>query len=608
MTFLNDLRLKYKMIVLSSIICCTVIITGTFLTVVLEKQKHVVVSDVNRILARNASIVSFSLLAKDILYDTSQVQQWLSDISATRGQDGYNDGFNQAGQYAQQFDSQIEEAIGLAKKLQMPEVITTLHKAKQAFPIFYGTGIKMAHKYIDSGPHVGNNMMAEFDKEAKAINIETQQLLKLSSTALNNQNRQMVKDIASVNRSLTLVEKLNFVGTLFILIISIVSVFLIQKIVGQPLNKLSDSMLSLADGEDNVDLPMSMRKDEIGDMSNTLQIFQEKLLKNKQLEKEAEKSRQEQEERQKLRLENEKQEALRRHEEEKNTAEKAEKIRMAERHDMAQKFENRVSGVLDSVSSAAAELNATSVSMSTSASTMKNESLSAAAATMQAGRNVQIVASSSEEMTASVNDISGQLKNASMATQTALNSVNNASTRVTQMADSSSKITEIIMLINDIAEQTNLLALNATIEAARAGDAGRGFAVVASEVKNLASQTAAATDEIRLQINAMQTTTNDTVSAVQEISTTIKSLDEISSSISITIEQQVAAMQEINRNALEAANGTESAGENANNVSQLAEETGDAAADVLSASSELSCQASTLQVAVGEFLNDIRTG
>ncbi len=385
-------------------------------------------------------------------------------------------------------------------------------------------------------------------------------------------------------------------------------VLMVAGSITKPVAAMTNAMANLAEGDTTVDVPGLDRKDEIGTMATSVNVFKVNAIERVRLEKEANDARIVREEDEKRRAKEKKAAEEIQLEEEKRLEKEAEVQRTADRLDMAQRFEDRVGGVLETVSSAATELTATSESMNGSADSMKQESLSAAAATTQAGQNVQLVASASEEMTVSVQEISSQINNASSASKNALNSVNNASAKVTEMADSSDKISEVILLINDIAEQTNLLALNATIEAARAGEAGRGFAVVASEVKNLASQTATATDEIRAQINSMQETTNETVSAVQEISVTIGELDEISSSIAAAVEQQACAMQEISRNSLEAATGTDTAGENAKNVSNMAEETGNAANDVLSASNELSGQASNLKGAVDEFLSEIRTG
>jgi methyl-accepting chemotaxis protein len=178
--------------------------------------------------------------------------------------------------------------------------------------------------------------------------------------------------------------------------------------------------------------------------------------------------------------------------------------------------------------------------------------------------------------------------------------------RITALSEAATRVGNVVKLITDIAEQTNLLALNATIEAARAGEAGKGFAVVASEVKNLANQTAKATEEISAQIAGIQTATQDSVSAISGIGTTIGEISGIASAIAAAVEEQSAATQEIARNVQEAATGTSEVTSNISTVSQAAGETGAAATQVLSAAGELSSQATVLRQEFESFIHTIR--
>jgi len=175
------------------------------------------------------------------------------------------------------------------------------------------------------------------------------------------------------------------------------------------------------------------------------------------------------------------------------------------------------------------------------------------------------------------------------------------------LAEAANKIGEVVELITDIADQTNLLALNATIEAARAGDAGKGFAVVASEVKNLANQTAKATDEIGTQIGGIQTATKEAVAAIEQITKTISEIDEVASGIASAVEQQGAATQEIARNVEQAAAGTQEVSSNIGGVSQAAGETGTAATQIHGAADGLSQQSERLRAEVDRFLANVRT-
>jgi methyl-accepting chemotaxis protein len=224
----------------------------------------------------------------------------------------------------------------------------------------------------------------------------------------------------------------------------------------------------------------------------------------------------------------------------------------------------------------------------------------------EASRNVETVAAASEELSASIAEIGRQVAQAATITNRAVDEARKTDTTVQGLAEAAGKIGEIVKLINDIAGQTNLLALNATIEAARAGEAGKGFAVVASEVKNLATQTAKATEDISAQVNAVQSVTREAVEAIQLIGKTIGEVSSVATSIASAVEQQGAATQEIARNTQEAARRTQDVAGNVAGVTEGANATGRAADGVKSAAEALGQQSDRLRAQVDGFLSRIR--
>ncbi|MGB0684407.1 MAG: protoglobin domain-containing protein [Magnetovibrionaceae bacterium] len=273
----------------------------------------------------------------------------------------------------------------------------------------------------------------------------------------------------------------------------------------------------------------------------------------------------------------------------------------------ASNFESTVKGLVEIVASAATELQSTAEGMEQNAGRTSEQATAVAAAAEEASTNVQTVAAAAEELTSSIQEISRQVAQSTEISGSAVDESRRTNEMVQGLAASSQKIGEVVSLINDIASQTNLLALNATIEAARAGEAGKGFAVVASEVKNLANQTARATDEIGTQINEIQSATKDAVNAIGSIGNTIGNISEASSAIAAAVEEQGAATQEIARNVEQASAGTTEVTTHITDVTSAASETGQAAGEVLSAAGELARQAEQLSMEVDNFLNKIRS-
>jgi len=269
-------------------------------------------------------------------------------------------------------------------------------------------------------------------------------------------------------------------------------------------------------------------------------------------------------------------------------------------------FEGEVKAALDALARASQEMLQTSAGMGQAAERSQGQVKAVAGASEEASSNVQTVAAASEELSASISEISRQVTTAATIAGRAVEETRQTDRTVQSLAEIASKIGEVIGLINDIAGQTNLLALNATIEAARAGEAGKGFAVVASEVKSLANQTAKATEDISAQVAAVQNVTREAVDAIKRIGGTISEVSTIATSIASAVEEQGAATQEITRNTQQAASRTRDVSENIAGVSSEAEATGKAAEGVKSAAETLGRQAEQLRGQVNTFLSKIR--
>ncbi|MDR3437041.1 bacteriohemerythrin [Telmatospirillum sp.] len=360
-------------------------------------------------------------------------------------------------------------------------------------------------------------------------------------------------------------------------VLGIVSAAVIARGIIRPIRGMTQTMTRLAGGDKAVVVPALGNRDEIGDMARAVEVFKQHAIRVEQMTRDQEAQKHQ-----------------------------AELDRRAALRKMADTFEGSVGKVVETVTSAATQLQASAGQMSASATQTSSEATAVAASSQQASANVQTVASATEELAASISEIARQMSRSRSVALQANEDAEHTTELVKTLSDSVAKIGTVVGLINDIASQTNLLALNATIEAARAGDAGKGFAVVANEVKGLANQTAKATGEIASQIADVQHQTAEAVAAITEISSIISEMSDISGSVAAAVQEQTAATGEIARNVEQAAAGTQEVSSSISSVEQAAKESGAAAEQIRCSSLDLSKQAEYLHHEVVDFLQQVR--
>ncbi len=359
-------------------------------------------------------------------------------------------------------------------------------------------------------------------------------------------------------------------------LVAVAAAYLLTQDVSRGIASIISPMQALGQGELSAEVPHRGERTEIGSMADALQIFKEALIAKKAADEAA--------------------------------ARDAEaKIERAHRVDqITRNFEIMIGEVVETVSSASTELEASASTLSGTARRGQELATAVATGSEEASTNVQSVASATEELSSSITEISRQVQDSARMAAEAVEQAMRTNQRVNELSQAAARIGDVVELINTIAGQTNLLALNATIEAARAGEAGRGFAVVASEVKALAEQTAKATGEIGQQVSGIQTATQESVGAIKEIGSAIEKLSEVSSAIADAVEEQGAATQEISRNVQQASVGTQQVSANVTDVQRGAVETGAASAQVLSAAKSLASDSTRLKIEVAQFLESVR--
>jgi methyl-accepting chemotaxis protein len=487
-------------------------------------------------------------LAKDIRYHVVQVQQFLTDASATRD---LGDDAKDAAEHAAAFRANVNRAADVARALGQTEAAALVEQLRAAFPGYYDTGLTMAHAYIDGGIEAGNEVMKRFDPQADAMSGLTAKLDQLAS-GVADESAAVVMAEATAQAALAreTYRASEAAGLVFALISAGAGAALLFG-VARPLSALSDATRRVGSGEDVAVIPGIRRHDELGAMAGALIRWQEANVRASEMAATAAAAR-----------------------------EQAELDQRAALRNMAETIETETAAALYQIGARSTAIEAIAVDMTASATRTGASAQDAAAAAGQALANAQTVAGAADQLSASIRDINQRMSHSAAVVERAVAAGADSRGTIQTLNAEVEHIGTVAGLIADIAAKTNLLALNATIEAARAGDAGKGFAVVASEVKQLATQTAQSTREIAHRINEVQSATAASIAAVARIEQAITEISAVSVSIADSVEQQGAATAEIARTVAEAANAANEMTNRTHDVSAEAVDTDRHAAQV----------------------------
>jgi methyl-accepting chemotaxis protein len=526
----------------------------------------------------NAILVSAEL-SRDDAVQAARVIEQLAEVIAS--------GNLAASNMTAAFSANSSEALGSAEK----EFHTAEQKVKSTLDMLpgntslaalraatlnlltLGTGkasvFKLRQKQLDASDY-GELILRETGKLNIGLGIGVQQLVDGVQNETNDSTWRTRREISVATLIMLALGGLTLLGSaLFVWLY-------VGRSILRRLGSLQRSMQLLSDGDLESEIYHSTHRDEIASMANALQIFRESMIEARTLGAEQDRHR---------------------------TA-KAERTARIEARIVG--FEATVRAALDSLQNSASSMEATAQSMSATAEQSNTLVGAVVAAAEETSVNVQTVSAGTEQLSSSISEIGRQVVASAQIARKAVDEAGATDVTMQGLADNASRISVVVDLIQTIASQTNLLALNATIEAARAGEAGRGFAVVASEVKNLANQTAKATDDIRAQIASMQSVTTSAVTAIRSISSTIGEINNVTTAIAAAVEEQGAATREIARNIQHAAGGTSGVSSNIVGVSTASAEAGASAVEVLVASGALRREAEKLRAEIDAFLSNIR--
>ncbi|MBL4748541.1 MAG: hypothetical protein JKY17_07215 [Magnetovibrio sp.] len=541
---------------------------------------------------------------KDIQNDVTQVQQWLTDISATRGLNGLNDGFDVADEFAVKFATDLKLANAHAEALGLTDVASSLKSVSAAFPPYYQMGQRMAKTYVDEGPAGGNALMNDFDGFAESINNEVKKLAKAVDIVRMDKTKNLRSMIdLNVERGENTLVSLIVLVVIAISILAVVSYATINTV--NDIARISKTVSTAARGDLDVRIVGIERKDELASFLDSVNHLLDMTEVFTREAGSALSAASEKKYYRKILLKgfvaDFKYRAQR-----VNDGLNAMDESTKEFSRTALSMGKNIKLVVDSVKKSAGGIETSSNDMTTISVSTRDQSAKVAKAAETAAQNVQSVASATEELSATSTQMAAQVTRSSEIGSVAVERLHKADKTIQSLAVAGLKIGEVVSLITDIADQTNLLALNATIEAARAGEAGKGFAVVASEVKNLANQTAKATEQITLQIDTVQSATKEAVDAIQGIGDTIEEIDEANTTIADMVNEQRTVMDEITRNIHQVTDGVQTVARTIGEVANGAEKISGSIGAINSSATDLEKQAMGLGKDIDSFVDKFK--
>ena len=459
------------------------------------------IETLNRDLDRLAGdVLRFFQLGGEIRYDVVQIQQWFTDLAATRGEDGLDDGAEKALEFAAELERDLTEAKAIAARLGDRDLIARLEAVHERAPAYVAQGERLARAYVEGGTSVGNAMMREFDAEAEAITEAVVQLLTAASELRDRAVERVLEEAHAAHFAGEEAKNATFIWAPAALASLIVLGLYIVFGVAWPLRRLT---AALAGGnEAATKVPGCARKDEIGELARMLARFRE-------------------------------------------SVERAAEERAKALEGLAENLERNLGESVAELEHLTRRMSEQATMVAASSDAFNEAGERTMASARQARELASGVATGTSQLAEAIGEISQRVGEASRSTGEVVGIGETTRDTLDRLSELARSIDDITRTIAEIAEQTNLLALNATIEAARAGEAGKGFAVVAQEVKALAQQTAKATEDIGRRITSVQETSAEAVEAVARIIDHIGGIDRITAAIAAAVEEQHATTKDI---------------------------------------------------------------